>query len=850
MGIFGRFGFIILICPVLVAGVRIESYNAFLETGDPASRASSLMFSVDGNDFSAASSGTPVYLKLSLPGDIVLGNTLVTPSVSDFQPIYLPLSHNGAVFEGVSFQASPETLSVVRWVQGEREIWLKIQTSSSQWLLVDGSTASPTPEHPAVFHLGLDSWEYNLDYGSLFQVGQANMPYASRHFQAYNFPEHAENTIAIFDLSLSSYSPGDYIPFDISYYSNSLGVETQADAHNIDPGTLVAVSTDSNMATWGLVTDRGGFPGETDFYVNNEPLEFTTLDTCLQFQSMELVFSSTAFRNATAADPAYLKIENASGITLCETLVDPFNSGLSPIFLAIHSYADGGSPILADPEALSIVRWREGESSIWLKISQSTILWANAGGGSELFSCYLGLSAGESWSNSLSLFQAGLSNLPANSRNPSIVDISDAESTFYKVDLSQSQLTPTYPVVWAEFTGLESATGVTTLNDPLSIDEGPCSGIYEGVPLGYYQGIPVEEPEVIISAVTRDVSPNGTHERAGSLTMMLQDNVFPGIVPEVPVFIEVTLEQGAVLANTIVEPVVDSPIYLALILQTDLPDLVMHAPPDTMSIVRWMEGESSFWLKIKHGTEHWVHEADRGLSPAAGTYKVLWHIGVSGTESRALAETACSNGMANLSANTSDPDSPDILNDMDTLLEVDLSNSTLARTGESGWESFLNIKAEVQNFPPGITDVSSPGLFKSSDSGTTIDGQKTVGKGTMAIVSPAVAVQGVEAVSMQAKLADDIVPATFQWIDLENGDTISYSPSIVWDPVPTKTKYVQLIVTDSNGRSGQAQATLLISDLGNDINLDGENSIQDLFQVLPNWGSMTITDMLLIDWGQ
>jgi len=850
MGIFGRLGLLILICPVLVAGVRIESDNAFLETGDPAARGSSLMFTVDGNDFSAASPGAPIYLKLSLPGNIVLGNTLVTPSLSDFHPVYIPLSHDGTIFEGVSFDASPEILSVVRWVQGEREIWLKIQTSSSQWLMIDGSMSSPSPTHPVVFHLGLESWEYNLNYGPLYQLGQANLPYASKQFQAYNFPEHAEDTLSVFDLSLSSYNPGDYIPFNIDFYTHSSGVETESDAQNIDPGTISTISTDLSMANWGLVTDRDGFPGETDFYVNNEPVDFFTLDSCRQFQSMELIFSSMAFRNASEADPAYLKIENTAGVTLCETLVDPFNSSFPPIFLAIHSYADGGAPIDADSEALSIVRWREGESSIWLRISQSTILWANMDDGPLLFSCDLGLSADDSWTSSFTQYQAGFSNLPANSRNPLIVNQSDAEDTFYKADLSQSQLTPMYPVAWAEFTGLESASGVTSANDPLSIEEGQCSGIYEGVPLGYYQGTETSDAAVTISAVTRDVSPNGTHERAGSMTMMLQDNVFPGVMPEMPLFIEVTLEQGAVLAHTLVEPLVDLPIYLALIMQSDLPDLEMHAPSDTMSIVRWMEGESSFWLKIKHGTEHWVYGADKSFNPSAGDYKVYWHIGVSGAESRSLAETSFSSGLANLAANTIDPDYPDLSDDRDTLLEVDLTNSSLSRTGETGWESFLKINAEVKTLPPGLTDVSPSELLKTTASDTTIDGQKTVGKGTMALVSPAVAVQGVEAVSMQAKLADDIVPATFQWIDLENGDTISFSPSIVWDPVPTKTKYVQLIITDSNGRTGEATATLLISDLGNDINLDGENTIQDLFQVLPDWGSMTIRDMLLIDWGQ
>ena len=79
-----------------------------------------------GNDFPDASPEAPVYLRLRYDENIRLTETLVDPTSEDpvlSAPIFFPLR---LIFdEGAEMIAPADTVSIVDWREGRREIWLR-----------------------------------------------------------------------------------------------------------------------------------------------------------------------------------------------------------------------------------------------------------------------------------------------------------------------------------------------------------------------------------------------------------------------------------------------------------------------------------------------------------------------------------------------------------------------------------------------------------------------------------------------------------------------------------------------------------------------------------------------------
>ena len=89
------------------------------------------------------------------------------------------------------------------------------------------------------------------------------------------------------------------------------------------------------------------------------------------------------FALASPENPIFIRVGYDRNITLSETLVDPFDSGpLSfPIDLAVRlsTFLQPGYLNKTPRDAISIVRWRKGESAFWLKIASSSSTWINDG---------------------------------------------------------------------------------------------------------------------------------------------------------------------------------------------------------------------------------------------------------------------------------------------------------------------------------------------------------------------------------------------------------------------------------------------------------------------------------------
>lgn len=114
--------------------------------------------------------------------------------------------------------------------------------------------------------------------------------------------------------------------------------------------------------------------------------------------------TSDIFATVSLARPRYMSVRLDKGAVLADTLV--LQSGApevaSPINLPLILDGEPGVTIVALPDAVRIVRWVAGESTLWLEIRQSSDEWLSRGGtlmgpdGKNQVSFSIGLSARES----------------------------------------------------------------------------------------------------------------------------------------------------------------------------------------------------------------------------------------------------------------------------------------------------------------------------------------------------------------------------------------------------------------------------------------------------------------------
>jgi hypothetical protein len=196
--------------------------------------------------------------------------------------------------------------------------------------------------------------------------------------------------------------------------------------------------------------------------------------------------------------------------------------------------------------------------------------------------------------------------------------------------------------------------------------------------------------DVILQTSINDVFNRGSSELAGSITMTVDDDDFTNASTMEPVFIRVTPDHNSRLADTLVDqnlPLLDyrrDPIFLAMELITTGPTTVLeiNSLPETVSIVRWVAGESAFWIRVQSDSDNWVVNNITGsVFGPNDDAQISWTLGISARSSDADNDT--STGKSNLPFNTRDPLATE--GDFDlatsTLLCVDLSSSVLETTG-------------------------------------------------------------------------------------------------------------------------------------------------------------------------
>jgi hypothetical protein len=182
--------------------------------------------------------------------------------------------------------------------------------------------------------------------------------------------------------------------------------------------------------------------------------------SCEQAGSIEFVMNADDFQNASTSEPVYIRITFDKGAKLCKTLVwhaDENATDLTydPIYLPIaFENSDANTTVTAPARAISIVRWKEGENQIWLRIQSASSTWVGLGAGTQApdndnrLRWGIGFSASTYWSQNFNKFNSDDANLPSTTRfdgddaalTADDVTQDDAVSTLLCVDLTSSNL--------------------------------------------------------------------------------------------------------------------------------------------------------------------------------------------------------------------------------------------------------------------------------------------------------------------------------------------------------------------------------------------------------------------------
>jgi len=159
--------------------------------------AGSITMSVNGDDFSEASTAQPVFVRVRLDQGATLCQTLVNnrndaPNVlTNNVPIYLAMRIESSLSaSSVGIVAPGDTISIVRWKAGESDIWLRVSTPSDQWVfLTNGGLQAPDNQIRVAWTFGVTARTSQLTNdkpgNSDYENGLANLPFNTRNNAAF-----------------------------------------------------------------------------------------------------------------------------------------------------------------------------------------------------------------------------------------------------------------------------------------------------------------------------------------------------------------------------------------------------------------------------------------------------------------------------------------------------------------------------------------------------------------------------------------------------------------------------------------------------------------------------------------
>ncbi|MDJ0838802.1 MAG: hypothetical protein QNK37_19950 [Acidobacteriota bacterium] len=222
------FGLLLMASTQLFADVNLTtSVNRVYYRG-AAEFPGSIAMTVNHEDFAGAGIATPIYIRVRLTNNALLADTRVDLTETGGavnRPIYLAMSLD-TVATALEMRAPPETVSIVRWIAGETDIWLKVQTTSHVWIGTVGGNVLLGPCEDAVV-----SWQFGIGArlsAEIYPGPQfANLPFNTRNAATSGQSTDAASTVLCTDLSGSDVTltgASSQLTFDIQAYDHQAAV--------------------------------------------------------------------------------------------------------------------------------------------------------------------------------------------------------------------------------------------------------------------------------------------------------------------------------------------------------------------------------------------------------------------------------------------------------------------------------------------------------------------------------------------------------------------------------------------------------------------------------------------------
>lgn len=214
----------------------------------------SITFLVDDDDFHEASEIEPIFIRITTDHNSYLAHTLVEQNSSDTllqQPVYLAMSLNSAD-PNATIVADPASVSIVRWVAGESSIWLRVQTSSDDWISSGGMTLGPSVEHEVKWTIGVNA-RLSDERNSQILGHPSNLPFNTRDITAVeNEFAKATSTLICSNLSESNLAADgtseSLLQFDIIAYDENADVGSGIYSGNAGNDTGINFTNDFVIA--------------------------------------------------------------------------------------------------------------------------------------------------------------------------------------------------------------------------------------------------------------------------------------------------------------------------------------------------------------------------------------------------------------------------------------------------------------------------------------------------------------------------------------------------------------------------------------------------------------------------
>ncbi|CAM2064742.1 hypothetical protein SCOR_05175 [Sulfidibacter corallicola] len=141
-------------------------------------------------------------------------------------------------------------------------------------------------------------------------------------------------------------------------------------------------------------------------------------------------------------------------------------------------------------------------------------------------------------------------------------------------------------------------------------------------------GMPSVFAKIDVTTDAFPVSTSGNCEQGALIFLEISGNHFPMASPETPVYLKLQLDKEVKLGTTLVNVAQSEalgldlgPIFLPLYMPENSGAIfdTLGAPADTLSIVRWVAGEDSIWLRVQRPTTTWIDTGGGTEAPTSST---------------------------------------------------------------------------------------------------------------------------------------------------------------------------------------------------------------------------------------